>query len=313
MSNHPDDDLKALQENIEKVLLGKTEVVRLALVGLLARGHVLIEDVPGVGKTALARALAGSISCRFKRIQCTPDLLPSDVTGMNIFDREKNEFEFKHGPLFANVVLADEINRTTPRTQSALLEAMNDFQITVDGVTYPLSEPFMVIATQNPLDYTGTYPLPEPQLDRFLLRLNVGYPSSEYEMKILEMRRNGDPLNHIEPVVDVDQVKALISRSREVHVERSVAEYMLNIVDATRHRTDLRAGVSPRGSLSLYWASQAMAFINNRTYVTPDDVQAVVHPVLQHRLIPRSGRSGQADESSRAILEQILMDVSVPV
>ena len=298
--------------NIEKVFFGKSEAVRHILTALLAEGHILIEDVPGVGKTTLARALARSISCEFRRVQFTPDLLPSDVIGVSIYSQDKAEFQFKPGPLFANVVLADEINRSTPRTQSALLEAMNDSQVSVDGTTHTLPKPFMVVATQNPYEFEGTYPLPESQLDRFLLRIRIGYPSIDSEEEVLRSQSLGHPLDDLVPVLSTDDVREIQERVKQVKVDDALLRYCLEIAAATRESERLDMGVSPRGTLALRRASQARAYLANRAYVTPDDVKALVVPVLSHRVIPRSGYAGASDEAA-GILTEILADIPVPV
>ncbi|MCI0343582.1 MAG: MoxR family ATPase [Planctomycetales bacterium] len=303
----------ALRKNIETVILGKTEVVKLCVVGLLARGHVLIEDVPGVGKTTLARALARSIDCGFQRIQFTPDLLPSDILGVSIYNTESNKFVFRPGPIFANVILADEVNRTTPRTQSSLLEAMNDFQVSVDGTTHRLPEPFIVLATQNPIEFAGTYPLPESQLDRFLLRIRVGYPSREHEREVLASQRETHPIDGLSSVLAGPDVLALQARVRGVRVDPTLADYILEIVSRTRGSPDLLAGVSPRGSLALYRAAQALALVEGRDYVLPDDIKALAVAVLAHRLIEKSaierGTGGRAEEIVREILEAVPVPV----
>ena len=277
--------INRLRHNIEGVFLGKPEAVQLVLVGLLAQGHVLIEDVPGVGKTVLARSLARSLNCSFRRIQFTPDLLPSDILGVSVYDQQSGEFVFKRGPIFANIVLADEINRTTPRTQSSLLEAMNDFQVSVDGRTYPLDPPFMVLATQNPYEYEGTYLLPESQLDRFLMRITIGYPDREAERRVLDTRRLADPLVSLEATLSASDVLALQASTREVTVADELADYVLAIAAETRRVESLLAGVSPRGSLSLYRAAQAKALTEGRDYVVPDDVKGLAVPVLAHRIL----------------------------
>ena len=271
--------------NIEKVIEGKPDVVRLSLVVLLAEGHLLIEDVPGVGKTMLAKSLARSIDCSVRRIQFTPDLLPSDVTGVSIFDQEAREFEFKPGAVFANLVVGDEINRASPKTQSALLEAMEERQVSVDGVTYVLETPFMVIATQNPIEMEGTYPLPEAQRDRFTARLTVGYPSASAELDLLGSHGASDPIDDLEPVADAFAIRKLIEVVRTVHVATEVKQYVVDLLSATRTSKDLRLGASPRSGLQLVRAARAAAALDGRDYVLPDDVQALAEPVLAHRLL----------------------------
>ena len=271
--------------NIEKVIEGKPDVVRLALVVLLAEGHLLIEDVPGVGKTMLAKSLARSIDCSVRRIQFTPDLLPSDVTGVSIFDQESREFEFKPGAVFANLVVGDEINRASPKTQSALLEAMEERQVSVDGVTYVLETPFMVIATQNPIEMEGTYPLPEAQRDRFTARLTVGYPSATAELDLLGSHGASDPIDDLEPVADAFAIRKLIEVVRAVHVSTEVKQYVVDLLTATRTSRELRLGASPRSGLQLVRAARAAAALDGRDYVVPDDVQALAEPVLAHRLL----------------------------
>jgi MoxR-like ATPase len=305
--------LQALEANINSVLLGKPEVVRLAVVALLAEGHILIEDVPGVGKTLLAKALARSIDGIFHRIQFTPDLLPSDVIGTSVFHPPTNEFVFKPGPIFANIVLADEINRATPRTQSALLEAMSDRQVSVDGVTYPLQPPFLVVATQNPYEYQGTYPLPENQLDRFALRLRVGYPARQVERQVLAQHRLGEPVDSLQPVVSRDHILAMQAQVRQVRVEESLYDYLLDIVAATRQREDIQLGVSIRGALTLYRCAQALAYCEGRDYVVPDDIKRLAVPVLAHRIFPAGYRYNGQVQSSEQIIAEILEKTPVPV
>jgi MoxR-like ATPase len=274
-----------ITRNVERVIEGKSDVVRLSLVVLLAEGHLLIEDVPGVGKTMLAKALARSIDCSVRRIQFTPDLLPSDVTGVSIFDQESREFEFKPGAVFANLVVGDEINRASPKTQSALLEAMEERQVSVDGVTYVLETPFMVIATQNPIEMEGTYPLPEAQRDRFTARVTVGYPSPSAEIEMLGAHGATEPIDDLEPVADALEVRKLIEVVRGVHVSHEVKQYVVDLLDATRSSADLRLGASPRAGLQLVRACRAAAALDGRDYVVPDDVQALSVPVLAHRLL----------------------------
>jgi MoxR-like ATPase len=277
---------EAIVDNIEQVIEGKTATVRLALAVLLAEGHLLIEDVPGVGKTKLAKALARSIDCSVRRIQFTPDLLPSDVTGVNVYNQENHDFEFKPGAVFANLVVGDEINRASPKTQSALLECMEERQVTVDGVTYPLQTPFMVIATQNPIEMEGTYPLPEAQRDRFTARIAMGYPDSTAELAMLDVHGSHDPLDLLTPVSDAVKIRQMINTVRSVHVSEAVKHYAITLVTATRESTDLRLGASPRATLQLLRTAKAIAALEGRDYVLPDDLQALAVPVLAHRIIP---------------------------
>jgi len=305
--------ISALAANIETTIVGKRETVKLTIAGLLSRGHVLIEDVPGVGKTTLARALAKSIDCQFRRIQFTPDLLPSDIVGVSVFEQKEGRFKFHRGPLFANVILADEINRTTPRTQSALLEAMNDFQVSLDGVTHILPTPFIVLATQNPIEYSGTYALPEAQLDRFLLRLSVGYPDRDSERQVLKGQRLTHPLDTLQPVLNVDDVLRLQECVRMISVDDALTDYILEIAARTREHKNLALGVSPRGSLMLYRASQSCALIDGRKFVTPDDIKRLALPVLGHRIIEKGRDAGASRKDADSILSEILDDVPVPL
>jgi len=306
------DKIARLQANVESVFIGKPEAVRLVLVGLFAGGHVLIEDVPGVGKTTLARALARSIHSSFRRIQFTPDLLPTDILGVPIYNEAEDRFIFKPGPVFANVVLADEINRTTPRTQSSLLEAMNEAQVSVDGATYPLPQPFMVLATQNPHEFEGTFPLPESQLDRFLMRIEIGYPSRDDERRVLATQRLANPLDALEPVLTGDEVVAIQGVVRQVRVDDSIADYVLELVARTRAAEELEIGVSPRGGLALARAAQALALIEGRDYVLPDDVKRLAVAVLAHRVI-RRGALAAKGKSDRDIIRRILDSTPVPL
>lgn len=303
--------LRSLQDNIGRVFFGKSEVVRLALVALLSDGHLLLEDVPGVGKTLLAKALAKSLACSFSRIQFTPDLLPSDLLGVSIYHQSSQRFEFQPGPLFAQVVLADEINRATPRTQSALLEAMSERQITVDGVTRALEPPFLVLATQNPHEYEGTYALPESQLDRFLIRLRVGYPDRASERTILTAHRQGEPVHQLEAVLTPEDILALQEHVRRVRVNDAVADYLLDIVHGTRDHPQVALGASTRAALGLYRAAQALAVLHEREYVVPDDVKTLAEPVLAHRLVTRNWQGGGSEQASLCVRE-ILSRVTVP-
>ncbi|MFO0956154.1 MAG: MoxR family ATPase [Isosphaeraceae bacterium] len=302
-----------LLNHVESVVLGKPDVVRFAVVALLAEGHLLIEDVPGVGKTLLARALAASIDCTFHRIQFTPDLLPSDILGSSVYHASTGEFTFKPGPIFANVILADEINRTTPRTQSALLEAMSDRQVSVEGRSHPLPSPFLVLATQNPFEFEGTYVLPESQLDRFMIRLRMGYPVRSEERQILTSHRGGEPVASLRPAVSVEEILRMQRAVRAVRVDDSVADYMLDIAHATRESEELHTGVSTRGVLTLYRAAQGMALVSGRNYVVPDDVKSLAAPVLAHRVIGKSflhaGEFGAAEGIIRDLVERIRVPI----
>ena len=304
-----------LQRSIARAIYGKEDVIQLALITLLARGHLLIEDVPGVGKTTLAQALARSFHCSFQRIQFTSDLLPSDVLGVSVYNPETREFEFRQGPIFANVVLADEINRTTPRTQSALLEAMNEAQVTVDGRTLSLPQPFLVIATQNPVEHHGTYPLPESQLDRFLMRIRMGYPSHETERQILRSRINDDPVTSIEPVADVSDVIAMQERVTQIKVDGSLHDYALEIVNRTRKSDQLALGVSPRGTLMLQRAAQARAFLEGRDYCLPDDFKQLAASVFAHRVVTSTRHASlqKKSETTESVLREIVESVRVPL
>ena len=298
-------------ENVERVIIGKHAEVELTLIALLCGGHVLVEDVPGVGKTSLAKAVARSIGCSFKRLQFTPDMLPSDITGVFIYNQKTNEFEFRPGPIMAQIVLADEINRATPKTQSALLEAMEEHNVTVEGQTFPLPNPFLVLATQNPIEYEGTFPLPEAQLDRFLMRIELGYPRRADEMTVLETQQRSQPLDEIGQVVEVRELVDMQQRTREVYVDRLVREYIVELVNATRQHPDVYLGASPRGSLALDHTAQARATLMGRDYATPDDVKYMAVPTLAHRLIVSPG-AGVRNTSTNDVVLELLESVPVP-
>ena len=301
-----------VKANVERVIVGKGEVVELAIVALLCEGHILFEDVPGLGKTYLAKSLARSLGCSFRRIQCTPDLLPSDITGTYIYNQRTSDFEFRPGPVMSQVILADEINRATPRTQSALLEAMQERQVTAEGETKELPRPFLVMATQNPIELEGTFPLPEAQLDRFLLKIEIGYPTTEDDRLILSRFRQANPLEELSPVISSEELLSMQTASREVHVAADVEDYIIRLIYATREHSALQLGASPRAMLALYNASQAYAAIQGRAFVTPDDIQYLVTPVLIHRIIPKSEsrlRGYQAEQT----IKEIIDSVSVPV
>jgi len=302
-----------LERNMRSVVLGKPEVVRMCMVALLAGEHLLLEDVPGVGKTLVGKALARSLSGDFCRLQFTPDLLPSDIVGSSLFNSKTSEFEYKRGPIFANIVLADEINRAPPRTQSALLEAMSDCQVSVDGVTYDLPKPFMVIATQNPFEFEGTYALPESQLDRFLLRISMGYPDRNAERQVLATHREGEPVEQLKPVLSCEQIAELQKEVRHVDVESSIYDYVLDIVDVTRRCEELHVGVSTRGGLSLYRAAQASALIDGRKYVVPDDVKRLTCSVLAHRVVTKGYIQGDSRRAAESIIRRLVDEVPVPM
>ncbi len=304
--------LNRLLDNIGLVVLGKPDVIKLAVVALLAEGHLLIEDVPGVGKTLLARALAASIDCSFRRIQFTPDLLPSDILGSSVYHAASGEFVFKQGPVFANVILADEINRTTPRTQSALLEAMSDYQVSVEGKTYRLDPPFIVLATQNPYEFEGTYVLPESQLDRFMIRLRMGYPLRTEERRVLASHRTGEPVESLSPVLTADDILSLQRAVRNIRVDDAIADYLLEIVHATRRGEDLHVGVSTRGALTLYRAAQSLALVSGREYVVPDDVKSLAVPVLAHRVVGKSFLQAGEFGAAEAIVRDLVDRLRVP-
>lgn len=303
---------KRVLDNVGRVIVGKDEVVELTIVALLCEGHLLLEDVPGIGKTVLAKAIARSLGCSFRRIQCTPDLLPADVTGTYIYNQKTSDFEFRAGPIMAQVVLADEINRATPRTQSALLEAMQERQVTTEGETRPLPRPFVVIATQNPIELEGTFPLPEAQLDRFLLKLKIGYPSAEDDRRILTRFRTGDPLEELSPVVSADELLKMQTACRDVHISSDVEDYVVRLVHATRSHPAMQLGASPRAMLALAHSSQALAALRGRGFVIPDDVKYLAPFVLAHRIIPKmeSHLRGQTAEEA---LHEVLGSVTVPV
>lgn len=304
--------VRRLEANLNQVVLGKTDVVRQCLVALLAGEHLLLEDVPGVGKTLVGKALAKSLSGDFCRLQFTPDLLPSDIVGSSVFNAKTAEFVYNRGPIFAHVVLADEINRAPPRTQSALLEAMSDNQVSVDGQTYELPRPFMVIATQNPFEFEGTYPLPESQLDRFLLRISMGYPSREDERQVLRSHRAGEPVQGLSAVIGPEEVTRLQTAVREVAVEESIYDYLLDLVEATRRCQELHVGVSTRGALSLYRAAQAAALIEGRTFVVPDDVKGLAVAVFSHRVIAKGFLQGGQRDAVEAVIRRLVDAAPTP-
>ncbi|MBD2628162.1 AAA family ATPase [Trichormus variabilis] len=298
--------IEALTQNLARTIVGKNEAVRLVLVALLGGGHALLEDVPGVGKTLLAKSLARSLDGKFQRIQCTPDLLPTDITGTNIWNPKSGEFTFLPGPVFANVLLSDEINRATPRTQSALLEVMEEYQVTVDGVSRPVPQPFFVIATQNPIEYQGTFPLPEAQMDRFMLSLSLGYPSESEELQMLQSIQQRLPVDDLQPCITLAEVAQLRQLCSQVQVESSLQQYILELVRTTRQDEEITLGVSPRGSVALQKATQALAFISGRDYALPDDVKFLAPYVLCHRLIPRGGRN------AKTVVDRLLRSVPIP-
>ncbi len=305
------DIAERLLASVEKVIIGKAEGQQLAVMALMCRGHLLIEDVPGVGKTMLARSLAKSLGGTFRRIQFTSDLLPSDITGVSVYNQKTEEFQYRAGPIMAQVVLADEINRASPKTQAALLECMEEHQITVDGVTYRMPEPFIVMATQNPIEYEGTFPLPETELDRFLIRLQLGYPDHEHEIAILEAQRYEHPIESVRQVIDQDDLRALQETVKHVHVEDAIRDYIVSIVSATRTHPGLYLGASPRGSLALFRLSQARALLDGRDFVLPDDIKALVQPALCHRVIMSSSARIQGATAADAI-DELLAQVPVP-
>ncbi|CAL8901724.1 AAA family ATPase [Bacillus pumilus] len=305
-------DLQKIVDNINKVMVGKKDIAILSLVAILAKGHVLLEDVPGVGKTMMVRALAKSIGCEFKRIQFTPDLLPSDVTGVSIYNKKTNEFEFRQGPIMGQIILADEINRTSPKTQSALLEAMEEGSVTVDGETMLLADPFFVMATQNPVEYEGTYPLPEAQMDRFLFKLQMGYPTMLEELEVLNLQEKQSPIDTLQAVMTKDHIHALQQAVQTIHVDVSIKEYIVEIAQATRQHPSVYLGVSPRGSIALMKAAQAYALLNRRDYVIPDDVQYLAPYTLPHRMILTSEATYEG-KKAETLLRQMLEQIGVPV
>lgn len=313
--NEANEKLRHLLDSIEKVIVGKSNVIKKVLVALLARGHLLIEDVPGVGKTTLAQTLSKSLNLLFKRIQFTSDILPTDITGVSIYNQKESEFKFRPGPLFANMVLADEINRAAPKTQSALLEAMNDNQVSVDNMTHKLPEPFMVIATQNPMEYYGTYPLPESQLDRFMMKIKMGYPSQSYEKQMLLERRNGFEVTNIEPVLDIKELTEIQKMVEKIKIEDSLIDYMMNIIAATRESKHLGLGVSPRGGLIFQRAVKAHALLEGRDYAIPDDFKELAVPILSHRVIidTRQGSYQRRSKDAAIIIEEIVNSITVPM
>ena len=301
-----------LESNVSQALLGKPDVIRLAVVALVAEGHLLIEDAPGVGKTSLGKALSKSLDCPFTRLQCTPDMLPSDIVGTSVFFPNRGEFEFRPGPIFTSFLLVDEINRTTPRTQSALLEAMMERQVTVDGRTYPLDPPFIVLATQNPYELEGTYPLPENQLDRFMLCIDIGYPDRETERDVLNNHRDGEPVDRLKPVISADDLATAQSEARAVRVDESINEYLLDVVTATRSHAELSLGVSTRGAITLHRAVQSFAYCEGRDYVIPDDIKRLAGPVLAHRVSCRGMIQEGQRERAQAVIAEILDTTRVP-
>jgi MoxR-like ATPase len=304
------DKLEHVVRQVEQVIVGKRHAIKLILMALLANGHVLLEDVPGVGKTMLVRALAKTLGCDFKRIQFTPDLLPTDITGVSVFNQQSMQFEFKPGPVMGNLILADEINRTTPKTQSALLEAMEESSVTVDGVTYRMKQPFMVLATQNPIEYGGTYALPEAQLDRFLMKVRLGYPTAEEEMVILQKAADNQPIGGLQPLMDREEIIRAQQEVQQVHVDMKVKQYVIAIAQATRHHDDVMLGVSPRGSIAVMRAAQAKAYLEGRDYVLPDDVKSLIDVTLGHRLL-LSAKGRMAGRTSADVLRSIVAEVSV--
>lgn len=307
-----ENNILRVTENISKVIVGKNDVIEKILVVLLCNGHVLIEDVPGVGKTTLVHAFAKTIGCSFKRIQFTPDLLPSDITGVTVYNMKSGTFEFKEGPVMSNIVLADEINRSSPKTQSSLLEAMQERQVTIDGNTYALPEPFIVLATQNPIEYEGTFPLPEAQLDRFTLRISMGYPSFNEERSILKRFKGDNPIEKIEPVVTIEDIIKMRKEIEEIFVDESIQDYIVQITQGTRSHKDIYLGCSPRGTLALFNAGRALAYIRGRSYVIPDDIKELVLPAIAHRIIVKSEAKIQG-KTEYSVLSEVMKSIRVPV
>lgn len=305
--------IAALKANLEKVIRGKTDIIALSITALISRGHLLIEDVPGVGKTTLAHALARSINCSFQRIQFTSDLLPTDVIGVTVYNQAMHAFEFKQGPIFANIVLADEINRATPRTQSALLEAMNDRQVSVDKITYDLPAPFMLLATQNPLEFSGTFPLPESQLDRFTMSIRIGYPAFADEKDILQASPSARAIKNLSPALSAQELILIQDLAGRVRVDDDIVTYILDMATATRNHKAIRLGVSPRGTMTLYKAAQAQALVSGRSYCIPDDVKVLAAPVFAHRIIPASYGIEETAESAQTLIEDIVGGIRVPI
>jgi MoxR-like ATPase len=307
------DRIAALQENVERVIRGKSEVVQFCIAALLAKGHILLEDVPGVGKTTLAHALARSLTLSFQRIQFTSDLLPADIVGVTIFNQDLQEFEFVSGPIFTNVLLADEINRATPKAQSALLEAMSEGIITIEKRRMPLPDPFLVIATQNPIEHVGTYPLPESQLDRFLMKLTIGYPNAGDEKKLLRAGGAQDALQHLEPVLDADELREMQARAGSIHVSESLVEYLMTIIQTTRTHAEVALGVSTRGALTYFRACQALAMVGGRDFVIPEDIKRLAGPVLSHRILVKDRRMTRGDYSPESrFIQKIVSEIAVP-
>lgn len=313
MNNSAHANIESLIDSVSKVLLGKRETVKLAITALVAQGHLLIEDAPGVGKTSLAKAIAMSTHCEYKRLQFTPDLLPSDILGTSVYLPQSGDFEFREGPVFTNILLADEINRTTPRTQSALLEAMSEFQVSVDGETYPLKRPFFVLATQNPHEFEGTYPLPENQLDRFMLRIEIGYPALEVEKAILAAHKSGEPLDSLKPCLSVEELIEIQQEVKNIRIDDSINDYILELIHATREHPELALGVSTRGAITMMRALQAYALVNGREFVIPDDVKDLAIPVLAHRVVVKGILRETSRDRAVSIISGLLSSIAVPV